>query len=399
MAEDAENDKAKSTLSRKPIKSFADLERVEQTISRWEERVEERNAPFTRELQSIFDELDLPPLPSPLPKAIWESLRAPWLTYINKEVEPFTIACQEGQLETVRCWATEKKDLLGQVGLQFGLALAAWKDHTSTVHYLLGEGGAFLDSAVIEMACDNLSTAMFQVAIEHGYHPNQQIPSRSGHLSIALIQCLENYEVTKYLLAHGADPDLGRWQDFRRQPWKEVRAAPPMDRQCGIALDIAVRKGNLALTELLLNHGAHVNYARPIHELISRKIDAEEQQWRPFMDLLCRHGLDVNASKASRGNPYRGLHFAVHMHQWKLVEELLVRGADPFLRSRPNGWDAFQEAADNTPTITERARMMNIGSGGEHQERPPSDDARIFSEIYERVKTSRNSDKENEAEK
>lgn len=373
------------------IKSYADLEKLETFRARQEQRMEEYNAPLTRELESIFEHLGLPPLPPPLPKAIADSERAPWRTYINKEVSPFTTACQEGSLDIVKYWATEKRGLIGQVGLQHGLSLAAWKDQTSIVQYLLSEGGAYLDSAVIEMACRNLSLPMFELAIKHRYHPNQQMPSSQGRLSTALTQCLDSFTVTEFLLTHGADPDLGPWQDFRRHPWRRVRAAPPMDRQCGIALDLAVRKGNLALAELLLNHGAHVNYARPIHELIKRKIDnAEEKEWKPFMDLLCRYGADVNADQACHGpTPYRALHFAVHMGQWGIVEELLIHGADPHINSRPDGMNAFQVAAGNKARRPARSSNRLPDADEMSDDTATPDDAEIFLEIFERVKRGR----------
>lgn len=362
------------------IGSYAVLEEHEAIRARHEASVEEYKTPLREELESFFENLDLEPLPLPLPKALWESVRPPYSPHgFGGEIEPFNTACLEGDLDTVKYWAREKRGDLRQVGLQHGLALASSKNQTDIVRYLLDEGGAYLDGAVIELACLNLCLPMFELAVEHGYHPNQQIPSPNGFRGTAIKHCLASFEITQFLLVNGADPDLGPWQDTRCQGWG-ARATPPMDRQSGIVLDKAVEKGYIEVTELLLRSGAHIGYSRPIHVLIDRNA----QDWRPFMDLLCRYGVNVNANKAHPGSPYRALHFAVHMGMWDLAEYLIEHGADPYAVSRPKRRDAFKEAAIRV----ERDRKYSLN------EQSPSDDVPVGTvnpllEIVERVERRR----------
>lgn len=325
-----------------PITSYADLERKEAIQARQESRLEKYKSPMRAELESHFESLGYEPLslPPPLPKALSAIIRPPYGRHpLTPEVEPFTTACQEGTLDIVKYWVREKRDVLRQVGLQHGLAFASWKDQINVVRYLLGEG-AVLDGAVIELACSNLSLPLFRLAVEHGYHPNQQIPSINGSMSTAINHCLVSFEITQFLLANGADPDLGPWLDTRCRGWGD-RATPPMDRQSGIALDKAVRQGYLDVAELLLRFGAHVNYSRPIHELIARKA----QDWQLFMDMLCHYGVDVDSTKAAWRSPSCALHYAVDREMWDLAEYLIEHGADPYKKSHPDGIDAFEIAA------------------------------------------------------
>lgn len=191
----------------------ADQELFNEITTRNEEFEELRRAPLRQELEGYFDDLNLDPLPPPLPK------RSEWLdttypdNYPNAEVRLFFTVCEEGSLEVVKRWVSEKREVLLQVGVQDGLACAARKNQINVVRYLLDEGGATLDGSMIEGACSNHSLSLFELCVQHGYHPNQQIPSNNGHFGVALNRCLDNREVTLFLLKNGADPDLAPFQD------------------------------------------------------------------------------------------------------------------------------------------------------------------------------------------
>jgi hypothetical protein len=113
-----------------------------------------------------------------------------------------------------------------------------------------------------------------------------------------------------------------------------------MDREAGLALDEAVRQGDLENAELLLHHGARLEFSRPIHMLVRHKV----KEWRPLLDMHLRHGVDIDARKASRLVPEKPLHYAMHMRQWDLAEYLLLHGADPFIESGAKYGDAFAVA-------------------------------------------------------
>ncbi|KAI0202357.1 ankyrin repeat-containing domain protein [Astrocystis sublimbata] len=351
----------------------ADQQEVNNAAEREEEYEELRRAPLRRELEALFSDLGLPALPPPLlKKSEWHNGIVYPHHYPNVEVRPFFAACAEGSLATVEHWVTEKRVTLSQVGVQDGLAIASRANQVSVIRYLLDKdkgGGAHLDGSVVEGACENHSLPLFQLCIQHGYHPNQQVASIDGHFGVALTHCLNigDEEIVQLLLHHGADPDLAPFQDGRRLGWGR-RAAPPVDRTCGLALDLAAKHGSLAIVKMLLEHGANPSYARPFHEVISRRWRAmgagrdqdqrmaadgegegEEEEdsfsWRPFMEVLIEHGADVNALTYVSGSPLRK---AVSMRMWDVVEFLLARGADPIekMPHRRGGGDLFLLAAE-----------------------------------------------------
>ncbi|KAI1128443.1 ankyrin repeat-containing domain protein [Nemania abortiva] len=336
--------------------SQADQQLWNEIMARDEEREDRRAAPLRRELESYFTPLsDLAPLPPALPKkSDWLGLIHP-NSYSNAEVHPFFAACQEGSLEVVRHWVSEKRDALLQVGVQDGLAVAAEAGQVDVVRYLLDEGGATLDCSVIQGACRRRSLPLFEIAIRHGYHPNQQVPSNDGYFGVALNHCLDNDEITLFLLERGADPNLAPFQDGRRRSWGQ-RATPPMDRTCGLALDLATKgDSSLAVIRALLDHGANPKYSRPFHGLVHRRWrhmrdsnsaqddlnvgDDEANVWQ----LLINHGADVNAKTRYNGTP---LTCAILADMWDVVEFLLEHGADPKAKDFPSGMDAFQVAAE-----------------------------------------------------
>lgn len=152
----------------------------------------------------------------------------------------------------------------------------------------------------------------------------------------------------RVLLQHGADPNIAPFHDNRRLDWGR-RATPPMDRTSGLALDLAVKKGNVAVVELLLEHGADPRYSRPLHGLIALRHDQRAaaapstvEDWRPLMEKFIRYGADVNATTYGGGTP---LHQAVATKSWDIVDFLLEQGADPRIPQPATKLDAFAVAA------------------------------------------------------
>ena len=186
------------------------------------------------------------------------------------------------------------------------------------------------------------------------------MPSLDGHFGTALIHCIDNEAIVRFLLQHGADPNLAPFHDNRKLNWG-LRATPPMDRTSGLALDLAVKKGNTSVVEMLLENGADARYSRPIHGLIalwsatSAGVDARKDG-RPLMEKLLRHGADVNATTYSGGTP---LHRAIVTKMWDVVEFLLEKGADPRRPQPATGLDAFAVASREAGTSWEKTEGMD----------------------------------------
>jgi len=103
-----------------------------------------KRAPLRRELEGYFDELGLASLPPPMAKSsLWLEIQRP-CNYDNEQVRPFYVACENGELKQVREWVRDKRDMLGHVGLQDGLACAAKGNQVEIASYLLAECGATL---------------------------------------------------------------------------------------------------------------------------------------------------------------------------------------------------------------------------------------------------------------
>ena len=328
-------------------KTQQDREQYGEFYTRIEDDWFASTAPLCREMDAYFDHLHLPPLPPPLPRS------SPWLDitqpcyYEPQEIRPFYLACQEGQLDEVRRWAADKRDDLRPVGLQDGLCCAAKGNQADVARFLLDQGLAHVDSKAVQFACQSKSLPLFQVFLQHGYHPDQQVPVESGIFGTALAHCLESEQVTRLLLEHGADATMARFAlNGRYWSWRGIRAAPPMDRTSGLPLDLAVEKHSLETVKLLLEHGAKHEYSRPfVGVVLHRLADGEgsEDEWRPLMEVLLRYGVDINGRNHSDG---AALAVATRKQRWDVVEFLLRHGADPRLKTPSSKKDAFADAAD-----------------------------------------------------
>lgn len=126
-----------------------------------------------------------------------------------------------------------------------------------------------------------------------------------------------NYEIAKFLLEHGADPNIGK------------------DAEVGSALHIAVWHLRKDTIQLLIEHGADVN-AKNIRNIAPLYLAAvayefpsdnqyNEQAWLDSLDMLIKAGADVNA-KMPEGNS--ALRQAVRHDSLKAVQLLIQNGAD-----------------------------------------------------------------------
>ncbi|PKS06134.1 hypothetical protein jhhlp_007451 [Lomentospora prolificans] len=307
----------------------ADNELVDAIMARQEDRADAKSAPMRRETEGYFEHL--PPMPPPLPKS------SHWVGYTRPEnyrpawVRPFYLACKEGRLDEVQSWIRDKKEILRPIGLRDGLDCAAMGNQVHVARYLLEAVGVTLSGYSVRAACENRSLPLFQLFIQHGYHPNQQVPSRAGHFGTALRHCLDNEAIVRFLLQNGADPNAAPFMDRRNMVYGE-RTTAPMDRTSGLLLDTAVEKHTFATVQMLLEYGANPKYSRPLVRVVRQRADnlwtqpGSKEDWRPLMEMLLSYGARIDGTAWNKGT---ALTAAVQAKRWDIVEFLLERGADP----------------------------------------------------------------------
>lgn len=272
-----------------------------------------------RALETQFAQLHSLPLPLP------EYLSVSPSSHSSKE--EFSTWCHDGNIEAVTRHIEAQQGNVDASLLQCGLAWAAERGKGEVVRYLL-QKGAKLHGYAVQCACQRLDLALFKIFVEHGWHPDQQIPSPEGKFGVALPHCTNDFQITEYLLTHGADPNLGSFDRGKRSGLGPI---PPMDHRSGAALTTAAASGNIQVIDLLLQHGAKLEWATPLHAALS-----VPEAWlrnRPAFEHLLGLGADPNKNiQFPFGNVWEmgtPLLWAVRVFNWDAVELLLEWGADP----------------------------------------------------------------------
>ncbi|RBQ71921.1 hypothetical protein FVER14953_13427 [Fusarium verticillioides] len=118
-----------------------------------------------------------------------------------------------------------------------------------------------------------------------------------------------------------------------------------MDRTSGLALDLAIEKSPMIVVRMLLEHGAHPQYSRPLHGTIKRlhchSIPGAQEDWRPLMEMALNYGAEINARTYSSGT---ALSSAARHENWEIVKFLIEKGADPFVKTPASKRDSFDSA-------------------------------------------------------
>ncbi|RYP73620.1 hypothetical protein DL771_003508 [Monosporascus sp. 5C6A] len=306
----------------------------------------------------------LPPLPPPLPPFSGGDAPPP------AEEKEFHNWCRDGNIESVRQYI-EGQQQLDDAVLQRGLTHAAEGGQLETVRYLL-QKGAKLFGVPIKTACRRRDLDLLKVFVENGWHPNQQIPSTEGNFGVVLPHCIDDLQITQFLLSHGADPNLGTFDQVKRSG---LGSTVPLDRQSGAALNRAAAQGNIEAIDLLLKNGARLEWATPLHAALAAP-DAWHRNRSAFEHLL-RLGADPNknihldsGNLCDMGTPRL---WAYRVPNWEAIELLLEWGADPdfgnilrydaesrgFFGSRPQ---AVHEKARKLAEIVERVRRKKSSS-------------------------------------
>jgi ankyrin repeat protein len=180
------------------------------------------------------------------------------------------------------------------------------------------------------MTCTRTGSADAVSALfDHGAKNVNAGETSHGQTALMWAAARENSDVTRVLLAHGADirarsashllpVSLGEGDPFRESVMQPQRGYTP--------LLFAARNGRIDNARLLLDAGADVNDKAPNGE--SALVIASFSDQGRFAAFLLERGADPNAADAG----YSALHTAVLRGDLELVKALVARGANPNIR-------------------------------------------------------------------
>lgn len=234
----------------------------------------------------------------------------------HKSLQEFSKACSTGDLNEVTRLAAGDHAPNNEYFLNKGLTSAIMHKKLPIINYLIGHG-AVIDTSVAAFAAKAASQPIFEILISHGWDVNS--PFMGGHTS--LVQCIHNEPVTKWLLDHGADPNLG----------------PPLSPQprsssvtnSGAALNTAAALSSPATIDLLIQYGAKLENSLPLHAAAVSDVKPDGERI-PMIAHLLELGVDINGTDEKRGMSAFGtpLLHAVRWGRMETVRFLLMRGAD-----------------------------------------------------------------------
>jgi ankyrin repeat protein len=231
-------------------------------------------------------------------------VRDPSLSTIpSGEVTPLRLAASYGHCELIECLLDHgaRHDISASHRLNFPLHLSAWHGHSDAVATLIRRGA------------------------------NINAGDRQGFTPLLVSARQQNPKVIRLLAEAGAD--------------LEARA------ECGTALQYALYQDSRAVVEELVKQGANVN-AETIPQTLLYFCIRTEDEWplcdlaegaRPLYLAVCRcspevvellldHGAEIDALSFG----WSALHAAAVKPDRQMVELLLRRGADPYVRSNVN---------------------------------------------------------------
>lgn len=309
------------------------------------------------------------PLPPRLPRP--EYVLTPGSLDRDDSSLEFYLACEEGRMAEVAAFVEIDGKRPSQGVLQYGLEQASFCFKAEVARYLLSKGAVLhtfcfmrtvkvlTDSSGVSWKepcildkCDQADTdsiiSMLLAFIDVGsWHPNQPWESpinKQPYVALCTYIAGSERKVLEFLLAHGADPNLG---SHNRSPDMFLRGWA-LNRQCPLLLNSAAADFDQSLVELLIRYGAKPD-CEGLHMLHSVVRPHKQSDFatirRPFAEYLLTRGLaDVNEI---RGMPWRHegtrlmlgyytdnetpLTYACAASDWEFVEWLLEHGADPDL--------------------------------------------------------------------
>ncbi|KAK0258803.1 hypothetical protein LTS09_006584 [Friedmanniomyces endolithicus] len=243
----------------------------------------------------------------------------------------------EGSLVAVKAAIDALREIgIDELGLRYlghAFYLAVQHSYVDLAEYLLSEG-AEISSYNGRAAAENKDKAMLELLVLYGWDMNQRI---AWSIPPALSYAVEDIDLCRWFLSHGADPNAG----------------------CGLdktPLSAAVQYGPLEVIELLFNHGGTIESGQLLHFAV----------WRHLSDRLdvaryiIRKGASVNMLMYQNrpdcyiqreafglGTP---LHAAATEGDMDVVRLLLDEGADI----------SIQDSLGNFHTSTQRCTGMKL---------------------------------------
>ncbi|KAF2233540.1 ankyrin [Viridothelium virens] len=212
-------------------------------------------------------------------------------------------------------------------------------DSPAILSYLLEHGMSIKRINTLILITSDASVAIYEVLLRHGWDVNKRIASLRGGLGTTLLSsATENKEIAKWLLEHGADPNI-----------KDGNDETP--------LDFAAAHSSPDIVELMISFGARVRFS---DVFVSA---TRGNSGIPMMQYLLGNGCDINAHDHKHNPDFSERTFGKRKSrhdkvltplQWTIrnsnldrTQFLLESGADP---NAPNyeGETAWQWAAKHT---------------------------------------------------
>ena len=247
----------------------------------------------------------------------------------NPSIEPttaaslhaFAEACLNGNIDTVAILATGDDHYPNtQYYLNHGLLTSVISKQLPIARFLLSRG-ATIAPPIAMAAVKGECLPILELLVESGWDVNSSVMGGQTALS-ALVK---NEALSKWLLEHGADPNLGP----RLNPQPDTAPVP----NSGAALNCAASVAAPEVFNLLLEYGAKIENSQPLHMAAASQEDSGRI---PMMEYLVGKGVDVNGNDEARGFQAVGppLLYAIRQGQVEKVRWLLGHGADPRVEGR-----------------------------------------------------------------
>ncbi|CAD6593251.1 MAG: hypothetical protein ASARMPRED_007180 [Alectoria sarmentosa] len=234
----------------------------------------------------------------------------------HRNLQVFSKVCSTGDLESVTVLAAGNHAPNNAYYLNFGLVSAIIHRQIDIVRYLLSCGAA-IDDSVTAMAVKAASLPVFEILLSHGWDVNASFMGGQT----ALLNLLKHDDLIRWLLAHGANPNLG--PPSSPQP----RALPVTDS--GAVLDTAASIASPEVFGLLLQRGAKLEISLPLHAAAASASKTDDESIA-MMEYLLQLGVDIDGSDEARGFRALGtpLHYAIRGRMMDRVKFLLMKGSD-----------------------------------------------------------------------
>ena len=240
----------------------------------------------------------------------------------HADLQVFSEACSTGNLESVTRLAAGDHAPNNAYYLHFGLVSAIIHKQFDIIRYLLSRG-TLVDDSITATAVKAASLPVFEILLSHGWDVNASF--MGGHT--ALLNLLGHETLTRWLLTHGADPNLG-------PPLSYQPSASPV-AHCGAVLNTAASTASPEIFGLLLQHGAKLKDSLPLHAAAASVSKADHESIA-MMEYLLQLGVNIDGSDESRGFMALGtpLHYAVRDRLMERVRFLLMKGSDVKIAGR-----------------------------------------------------------------